>query len=121
MDSALYNKLHKEYYKPGRYFRLSKYDASKLARLAGTTEKQANHWLMRQPIYQIYLPAPKTISHPNDSFSDNLIINAIHEADILYLPNDNGFKYVLAVVDVATRYKTALPLTNISPFIMIIH
>ena len=80
--------------------------------MAGTTEKQAYDWLISQPIYQIYLPAPSTIERPNDSFSDYLSINAIHEADILYLPNDNGYKYVLAVVDVATRYKIAVPLTN---------
>ena len=67
---------------------------------------------MRQPIYQVYLPAPKTIIQPNDSFSDYLTINAIHEADLLYLPRDNGHKYVLAVVDVATRYKIAVPLMN---------
>ena len=80
--------------------------------MANTTEKQANEWLMRQPIYQIYFPSTKKISRHNDSFSDYLSINAIHEADVLYLPHDNGFKYVLAVVDVATRCKTAVPLVN---------
>ena len=112
MDSLLYDKLHKEYYKPGRYFKPSKYAANKLAKLANTTENQAHEFLMRQPIYQIYLSAPRTIERPNDSFSDYLSINAIHEADVLYLPHDNGHKYVLAVVDVATRYKIAVPLTN---------
>lgn len=102
--------LHKEYYKPGRYFRPSKGAPGKLAKLAGVTEKEAFEWLMKQPIYQIYLPAPKTINRPNDSHSDYLKINSIHEADILYLPHDDGYKYVLALVDVATRFKAAYPL-----------
>jgi len=29
--------------------------------------------------------------------------NATHQADLLFLPNDNGYKYCLSVIDVATR------------------
>jgi hypothetical protein len=37
-----------------------------------------------------------------------------HQADILYMPNDNGFKYVLVVVDVATNKCDAEPLKQIT-------
>ncbi len=36
--------------------------------------------------------------------------NAVHQADLLYLPNDNGYKYALVVVDIATRMVDAVPL-----------
>src|SRR3990167_1357398 len=38
--------------------------------------------------------------------------NAIHQADILYLPNDGGYKYLLVVVDTATRKLDAEPLLS---------
>ena len=37
-----------------------------------------------------------------------------HQTDILYMPNDNGFKYCLVVVDVATNKCDAEPLKEIS-------
>jgi len=42
--------------------------------------------------------------------------NAVHQADLLYLPHDRvgrrTYKYALMVVDVASRYKEAEPLTD---------
>ena len=34
----------------------------------------------------------------------------MHQADLLFLPTDNGYKYALCLVDVASRYKAARPL-----------
>ena len=31
----------------------------KLSRASGSTKEEAEKWLMIQPLYQIYLPAPK--------------------------------------------------------------
>ena len=41
----------------------------KLARAAGSTKTEAEEWLSKQPLYQMYLPAPKYIPRPNTSFS----------------------------------------------------
>ena len=42
--------------------------------------------------------------------------NAVHQADLLYLPHDRvdrrTYKFALTVVDVASRYKEAEPLTD---------
>lgn len=38
--------------------------------------------------------------------------NLSQQADLLYLPNDNGYKYLLVVVDVGTRLMDALPLKS---------
>ena len=64
---------------------------------------------MKQPLYQIYLPASKYISRPNASMSLFAKPNDIHQADILYLPHDKfknkTHKYAPNIVDVASRYK----------------
>lgn len=36
--------------------------------------------------------------------------DAVHQADVLFLPNDDGYKYLLVVVDVATRLTDAYPM-----------
>ena len=62
-------------------------------------------------MWQIYLPAPKKIIRPRLSAK-----NAVHQADLLFLPHDTvnrkTYKYALTVVDVASRYKEAEPLTS---------
>jgi len=36
--------------------------------------------------------------------------NIVHQADLLFLPDDNGYRYLLVVVDIGTRYCDAVPL-----------
>ena len=65
----------------------------------------------------MYLPAPKHILHPKFDVSTP---NAVHQADLLFLPRDTlghgrgrkTFKYALTVVHVASRFKEAKPLTS---------
>ena len=77
------------------------------------TEQQAKDWLKRQAIWQIYLPAPRRV--PRQRF-DVAVPNEVHQADLLFLPHDRvgrkTFCYALTVVDVASRYKKAQPLTS---------
>lgn len=78
-------------------------------------EEDAKNWLKKQAIWQIYLPAPKYIPRPKFDIS---IPNKTHQADLLFLPHDRLprgrkiYKYALTVVDVASRYKEAEPLTS---------
>ena len=88
----------------------------KLSQEAGVSEDEAKLWLMKQAIWQIYLPAPRG-NIPRPSFDVNFP-NAVHQADLLFLPHDKLprgkkiFKYALTVVDVASRFKAAEPLTS---------
>ena len=79
-------------------------------------KEEAEKWLLKQPLYQIYLPPPKHIPRPNASLSLFAKPNDIHQADILYLPNDKfkkkTYKYALNIVDVASRYKGSYQLTT---------
>ena len=38
--------------------------------------------------------------------------NAVEQADLLFLPEDNGYKYLLVIVDLATRHVDAEPLKS---------
>ena len=81
----------------------------KKANKTSSTKNEAAKWLIRQPLYHIYLLPPKYIPRPNASMSLHAKPNDIHQADILYLPHDKYrkkiYKYALNIMDVASRYK----------------
>ena len=100
--------MEKVYYSPSGFWK--GYEAvDKLAKTAGVSKKEAREWLQKQPIWQIYLPRPKYI--PQARF-DIEIPNEAHQADLLFLPNDGGYRYALTVADVASRFKEAEPLKS---------
>ena len=41
----------------------------KLSKASGSTKEEAEKWLQRQPLYQMYLPLTKYIPGPNASMS----------------------------------------------------
>ena len=103
------------YYSDDGYWR-GKSAIKKLAKASGSTKEEAEKWLLKQPLYQIYLPAPKYILRPNASMSLLAKPNDIHQSDLLSLPHDKfekkTYKYALNVVDVASRYKGSYQLTS---------
>lgn len=60
------------------------------------------------PLVQIH-KKPDAKSKLFNSY-DVTVPNYRHEIDILYLPHDDGYKYLVVVVDVASRYICAKPL-----------
>ena len=108
-------KFKQIYYSDSGYWR-GKSAIQKLAKKTGTTNEEAEKWLLKQPLYQIYLPPPKYVPRPNANISLYATPNDIHQADILYLPHDKLkkkiYKYALNVVDVASRYKGSYQLTT---------
>ena len=101
-------KVKQIYYSDDGYWR-GKSAIQKLSRASGSTKEEAEKWLMKQPLYQIYLPLPQCIPKPNASMSLFAKPNDIHQADILCLPHDKfkkkPYKYALNIMDVASRYK----------------
>ena len=57
------------------------------------------------------LPAPKSIDRPHYEVT---IPNEMHQFDLLYMPSDtlygNKYKYILAGIDAASRFKVVRPL-----------
>jgi len=86
-----------------------------LAQAAKVSDDVARNWLIKQALWQDYLPAPQHIPRPK---FDVPVPDKVHQADLLYLPHDHPprsrktFKYVLTVVDVASRYEDGEPLTT---------
>ena len=107
-------KLAKIFYSPEGYWKgISA--IKKLAEAAKVPEETAKKWLVKQALWQIFLPARKRIPRPRFDVSTP---NKVHQADRLFLPHDKlprgrkVYKYALTVVDVASRYKEAEPLTS---------
>ena len=107
-------RLASQYYSPKGYWK--GFGAiKKLAQAAKVTEDVAKQWLFKQALWQIYLPAPCYVPRPK---FDVPTPNAVHQADLLFLPHDKPprsrkvYKYAWTVVDVASRYKEAEPLTS---------
>ena len=104
--------MDKIYYSPKGYWK-GQSAITKLSAQAGVDEATAKEWLSKQAIWQIYLPAPKRIKRPH---FENTTPNDTHQMDLLYLPHDTirnkKFKYALTVIDLASRYKDAEPLTQ---------
>ena len=105
-------KLERRYYSPQGYWKgISA--IKKLAAAAKVPEVVAKEWFFKQALWQIYLPAPRYIPRPKFDVS---LPNKVHQADLLFLPHDklgrSTYKYALTVVDVASRFKEAQPLTS---------
>ena len=103
------SKFKQIYYPNDGYWR-GKTAIQKLSKASGSTREETEKWLLRQPLYQICLPPPNYIPRPNASMSLHAKPDDIHQADILYLPNDKYkkklYKYILNIVNVvASRYK----------------
>jgi hypothetical protein len=101
------DKLKELYYSPAGYQRGTRAASRLHKKVPELSKKDIQHWLDRQPIYQIYKAAPKRINFPHYSQDKP---NHTHQVDILYLPHDKKYKYALTVIDIASRYKEAEPL-----------
>ena len=108
-------KFNQIYYSDDGYWR-GKGAIQKLAKASGSTKEEAEKWLLKQSLYQIYLPVPKYIPRPNASLSLFAKPNDINQSDLLSLPHDKFkkkiYKYAQNIVDVASRYKGSYQLTS---------
>ena len=82
-----------------------------MAELSREKPKAVKQWLSRQEFWQVHLPAPKHVDRPHYQIT---IPNEMHQFDLLYMPSDtlygNKYKYILAGIDAASRYKVVRPL-----------
>jgi len=73
--------------------------------------KVPKKYLNNQELYNLFKKPPKEKKDDMPRYY-NFEENNTHQADLLYLPEDKGFKYCLVVVDVATGKTDAEPLKN---------
>ena len=103
-------KIDKIYYQPNHLWKGQK-AVKKLKELSGETPKTVKRWLSRQASWQVHLPATKQVDRPHYQVT---IPNETHQFDLLYMPSDSlyesKYKYILAGIDAASRFKVARPL-----------
>ena len=98
------------YYQPNH---LSKGQTAvkKLKELSREKPKAVKRWLSRQAFWQVHLPAPKQVDRPHYQVATP---NEMHQFGLLYMPSDSlyglKYKYILAGINAASRYKVARPL-----------
>ena len=63
-------------------------------------------------VAKLLMKKPRKDKGVNVPHITNMEPNNEHQIDVLYLPSDNGFKYLLVVVDVYDRKTYAAPLKN---------
>ena len=95
-------KFEQVYYSNDGYWR-GKSAIQKLSKASGSTKEEAERWLLKQPLCNASM---SLFAEPND----------IHQAAILYLPHDKfrkkTCKYVLNILDIASRYKGSYKLST---------
>ena len=102
--------MDKTYYQPNHLWK-GKAAVKKLAEYSKEKPKVIKQWLSWQAFCQVHLPAPKSIDRPHYQVTTP---NEMHQSDLLYLPSDtlygSKYKYILAGIDAASRYKVVRPL-----------
>ena len=102
--------MDKIYYQPN-HLRKGKKADKKIKEYSKEKSKVIKEWLSRQAFWQVHLPAPKQVDKPHYQVTTP---NEMHQFDLLYMPSDtlyrNKYKYILAGIDAASRYKVMRPL-----------
>ena len=103
-------KLHQAYYQADNLWTGNR-AIKELHKITSMSKKDIKSWLAKPALWQVYIPPPKEINHP---LYDVTKPNEQHQFDILYIPHNlfegNTYKYILAGIDVASRYKVVRPL-----------
>ena len=104
--------MDKIYYQPNHLWK-GKEAIKKLREYSKEKPKVIKQWLSRQAFWQVHLPAPARVDRPHYLVT---IPNEMHHFDLLYMLSDtlygNKYKYILAGIDAASRFKVARPLTT---------
>jgi len=76
-----------------------------------TSKVKNKKWLNKQVLYKIH-KTPTITKSSQESHYKATKKDAIHQIDILFLPSDNQFQYLLVICDVYTGLIDAVPLRN---------
>ena len=99
--------MDKIYYQPNHLWKGQK-AVKKLKEYSKEKPKVVKQCLSQQAFWQVHLPALEHIDRPHYQLT---ILNEMHQFDLLYMPSDSlygsKYKYILAGIDAASRYKVA--------------
>ena len=104
--------MDKIYYRPNHLWKGQK-AIKKLKEYSKEKPKVIKQWLSGQAFWQVHLPAPKCIDRPHYQVTTP---NGMYQFDLLYMLSDtlygNKYKYILAGINAASRFKVARPLRS---------
>lgn len=72
-------------------------------------KKEITKWYNQQEIVQIMKRPPNKARSVYRHYDQSNVLHTI-EVDLLFMPLDNGYKYIFTAVDIASRYKWAYPI-----------
>ena len=102
--------MDKIYYQSNHLWK-GKKAIKKLREYSKEKPRVIKQWLSRQTFWHVHLPTPKRVDGPHYQVTTP---NEMHQFDLLYMPSDtlygSKYKYILAGIDAASRYKVARPL-----------
>jgi hypothetical protein len=101
--------LSEIYYKPGGFQPPNKLYQLAIKKNSNITMRDVRAWLEAQSLRQYN----KQINMKRFAQHGHFLItkpNYAHMADLLHMPEDKGYKFILCVIDIASRYKAAYPL-----------
>ena len=78
----------------------------------GLLKKPDKKRLNKQELYLLYKRPQRDKGANAPSYNNTYSKDVDHQADLLFLPNDNGYRYALVVTDLATRLSDAEPLKS---------
>ena len=90
---------------------MSKSNMKRYYRDFALTQPRDMNWLKMQQLHNLFKRPTKETGNEMPRYNQVVFSpNIMHVADLLFLPEDNGFKYALVVTDVATRLSDGVPL-----------
>ena len=107
--------LSKLFYSPWGHWKVNALSINCIKNWKPTNLWSGNCW-KKQALWKIFFPPPARMPRPTIVNRSWLKPNHMHQMDVMYLPWDRfkrkTYKYALTVVDMASRYKEAEPLTS---------
>ncbi len=109
-DEKLSTALTEAYYTPGGYGGPTALQAKLKQQGITSSLGPIRAWLKAQEISQLYNAKPANNAKAHFTTTR---LNELHQADLVFVYQDpHGYKYILCVVDTATRYKAAYALKS---------
>jgi hypothetical protein len=104
---SFYESLSKIYFSPGGFMPVKKLHELILKEYPEAKLSEVSNWVKKQTINQVTKKSVNEEGAKHGHFFETKP-NELHQADLLFFPKDKkNYKYVLCVVDVASRYKAA--------------
>jgi len=104
---SIYESLTKIYFSPGGFMPVKKLHELILKEYPEAKLSEVSNWIKKQTINQVTKKSVNEEGAKHGHFFETKP-NELHQADLLFFPKDKkNYKYVLCVVDVASRYKAA--------------